>query len=142
MNRGYRIRALGEVAVRCRDLETMRVFYRDVVGLTPLEGEYSDHIAFFQIGEGYGGHTTVLALFGEGAPATGPASSLHHVALTVDAAEQDAAEQWLSSKGLSPHYQQFPWIGWRGLFFKDPEGNTIEFVAKVGPAEAAGPLAQ
>ena len=34
--RGFRIRALGEIAIRCRDIEAMTVFYRDVIGLEPL----------------------------------------------------------------------------------------------------------
>jgi catechol 2,3-dioxygenase-like lactoylglutathione lyase family enzyme len=139
MSRGYQIRALGEVAIRCRDLEAMRAFYRDVVGLAPLEGDCSGNIAFFQIAPGFGGHTTVLALFADGAPETGAASSLHHVALTVSADEQPRVEAWLRAQGLSPRTQDFPWIGWRGLFVTDPEGNTVEFVASVGADQAARP---
>ena len=136
-NRGYTVRALGEVAIRCRDLDAMRVFYRDVVELTPVEGDDSETIAFFRIAPGHGGHTTVLALFQGEAPETGPASSLHHLALTLDAAEQEAARLWLAQHGVKAHFQEFEWIGWRGLFFADPEGNTVEFVAWTGPARAA-----
>jgi hypothetical protein len=33
---------------------------------------------------------------------------------------------------------RFPWIGWRGVFARDPEGNSVEFVsddASVSPDE-------
>ena len=135
------IKALGEVAVRCADLATMTAFYRDVVGLTVLKDFSETGIVFFKIAEGCGGHTTVLALFAyevgrpelhahsEDAPETGVRSSLHHIALTVDYAAQDGIMAWLSEQGIAYRIQTFDWIGWRGVFINDPEGNTVEFVA-------------
>lgn len=137
MSRGFEVRALGEVAIRCKDRAAMTAFYRDVVGLEVIEGAYSGHITFFRIAPGHGGHTTILALFEEGAPTPGPTSSLHHLALTLDAEDQAAAEAWLTTQGVDTRWQDFPWIGWRGLFFSDPEGNTIEFVAYVGTPDAS-----
>jgi len=29
--------------------------------------------------------------------------------------------------------EHFGWIGWRGIFTKDPEGNTVELVAYHSP---------
>lgn len=34
--RGFSIRALGEIANRCIDLDAMVAFYRDVIGLEPM----------------------------------------------------------------------------------------------------------
>lgn len=144
MDRGFHIRALGEVAIRCADLPAMTAFYRDILGLEVLSDRGA--IVFFRLGESYGGHTQVLALFDHAAPQlalhaqddirpqTGARSSLHHVALTIDAAEQVAAERFLVGEGLPCRIEDFPWIGWRGVFTRDPEGNTVELVAKVGPA--------
>ena len=146
--RGFRVRALGEIAIRCADLEPMIVFYRDVLGLRVLHGGHRDGIVFFSLGESYGGHTAVLALFqhdapqremhpeSHGAPLTGARSSLHHLALTVDATEQAAVTDWYDRQDLPYTVQEFDWIGWRGVFTADPEGNTVELVAKVGPATA------
>ncbi|MEM1101085.1 MAG: VOC family protein [Pseudomonadota bacterium] len=138
-----RIHALGEIAIRCRDLPTMRAFYRDVVGLEILR-DFSEAsgIVFFRIAPGHGGHTTVLALFDPSAgaarghktgqmPVTGAGSSLHHLALTVDHAAQDPLRAFLDRKGVPHRTEQFDWIGWRGIFIEDPEGNTVEFVAGV-----------
>jgi len=143
------IRAIGEIAIRCDDLPTMVAFYRDIVGL-PLLRDFSDasSIVFFKVAEGCGGHTAVLALFdktagrpdihptGTEAPETGARSSLHHLALTVDYAAQDALRDFLDAKGVAHRTERFDWIGWRGVFIRDPEGNTVEFVAGVpgGPA--------
>lgn len=135
-----RPKALGEVAIHCADIAAMRDFYRDIVGLELLR-DIRGGICFFRIGPGYGGHTTVLALFSAGVgrpgadplttppPETGLRSSLHHMALSLDYAEQDAAIAWLASQGVAYRIEIFDWIGWRGVFFEDPEGNMIEFVA-------------
>ena len=139
--RNFRVRALGEIAIRCADLETMAGFYRDIIGLEHLSGDHRDGIVFFKIAEGFGGHTTVLALFHHDAgrrelhpkspepPATGAGSSLHHLALSLPYAEQEAVMRWYEKNGVDYRVQIFDWIGWRGIFCTDPEGNTVELVA-------------
>ncbi len=137
----FKVRDLGEVAIRCADLDGMFAFYRDVVGLEVLSDAREDGIVFFKICDGFGGHTTVLALFlptagrpdlhpqGQEKPFTGAKSSLHHLALTVAFDEQDSIKDWLEKNEVDYQEQVFDWIGWRGIFIKDPEGNTVEFVA-------------
>lgn len=139
----FHIGNLGEIAIRCRDLTAMTAFYRDILRLTPL-GDHAGPIRFFKLAEGYRGHTQVLALFAHDAghtgenvpkPTAGEASSLHHVALGIAAGDQLAAQCWLASHGYPAVYQAFAWIGWRGLFTVDPDGNTVELVAHVGAAD-------
>lgn len=139
--RGFKVRALGEIAIRCADLEKMTTFYRDIVGLDHLSGDYRNGIVFFEIGESFGGHTAVLALFHHDAgrrdlhptdtkaPAAGAGSSLHHLALSLPFSEQDAVISWYEKNGIDYRVQIFDWIGWRGVFAIDPEGNTVELVA-------------
>ena len=137
MTRGFTPRALGEIAIRCRDYEGMVDFYESIIGLKLLEdgkrGVTPDRITFFHLGESFGGHTAVLALF-EDANATavaGTTSSLHHIALSLPWEEQEAAKAWLEVRGLPAKFQDFDWVGWRGLFTRDPDGNTVELVAAV-----------
>ena len=130
--RGFKIRALGEVAIRCADLPRMSAFYSDIIGLEPLTGNFSEHIRFFKIAQGFAGHTTVLALFhaeeaptgdltrSNPAPNTGRTSSLHHVALSLPFAEQGAAMNWFRQNAIPYRVQEFAWIGWRGVFVTDP----------------------
>jgi catechol 2,3-dioxygenase-like lactoylglutathione lyase family enzyme len=137
----FQIKGLGEVAIRCRDLDTMVEFYSFVLGLERLNGNESDAIVFFRIADGFDGHTTVLALFdhvseramlqgrGSGVPEAGTGSSLHHLALTVSFEQQDAIIDWYTELGLEFSIQEFDWVGWRGIFTNDPDGNTVELVA-------------
>ena len=139
--RNFKVRALGEVAIRCADMEAMVSFYRDIIGLELLTGGHRDSITFFKIAEGFGGHTSVLALFRNDAgnpamheqsdlsPHTGARSSLHHLALSLPFEEQQAVMDWYDANGIEYHVEEFGWIGWRGIFTKDPEGNTVELVA-------------
>jgi len=133
-DRGFRIRGLGEIAIRCDDIGRMAAFYGDVLGLERLEGNAAPGITFFRLAEGFGGHTQVLALFdkavsGNALPEAGARSSLHHIALTVPFAEQDAAMRWFASHDIPCRVQIFGWVGWRGVFVQDPDGNTVELVA-------------
>jgi catechol 2,3-dioxygenase-like lactoylglutathione lyase family enzyme len=140
-DRGFKVRALGEIAIRCADLNRMMVFYRDVIRLEVMSGGPRDGIVFFRISEGFGGHTAVLALFRHDAggtglvhrsrrkPETGVRSSLHHLALSLPFEEQEAVMRWHDAKGIAYRVQEFGWVGWRGIFTADPEGNTVELVA-------------
>ena len=56
-----RVKGLGEVSIRVKDLDTIHKFYEEVVALEVLRQDES--FVFFKVGEGYGGHTQNLALF-------------------------------------------------------------------------------
>lgn len=135
MDRGFSIGGLGEIAIRCRDFPAMIAFYRDVIGLKLIEEKQFDGIKFFRIAEGVAGHTTVLALFDKalgGAPNMvegGTTSTLHHIALSLPVAQQKAVREWYDHLGQEYSEQTFGWVGWHGIFTRDPDGNTVELVA-------------
>ncbi len=56
-----RIRALGETVLRVKDLQRVKRFYTDVIGLDVLR-EF-EGIAFLKVSNGYGGHTQIIGLF-------------------------------------------------------------------------------
>lgn len=132
--RGFVVLGLGEIAIRCRDLPAMTTFYRDIIGLEIFADRGG--IVFFRLGNGVAGHTAVLTLFDRDrdperpGPET-PSSTMHHLALTVAAADQQAACQWFDRHGVAWRAENFGWVGWRGIFVTDPEGNTVELVARV-----------
>jgi hypothetical protein len=37
--------------------------------------------------------------------------------------------RWYEAHGVTYHVENFGWVGWRGVFTQDPEGNTVELVA-------------
>jgi catechol 2,3-dioxygenase-like lactoylglutathione lyase family enzyme len=141
MVRGFKVQGLGEIAIRCVDFDAMAAFYRDVIGLEVMSLVAGRGIAFFRISAGVAGHTNVLALFRDGSgttdaaadsskpPLAGPRSSLHHIALSLPFEEQEAVIRWYESKGIAYSVEIFDWVGWRGIFTEDPDGNTVELVA-------------
>ncbi len=140
-DRGFKVGGLGEIAIRCVDFEAMFAFYRNVIGLEVMSLAEGPGIAFFRISEGVAGHTNVLALFRNGAgtkdakpnasnpPLAGAQSSLHHIALSLPFEEQDALMRWYEARGIAYDVEVFDWVGWRGVFTQDPDGNTVELVA-------------
>jgi catechol-2,3-dioxygenase len=86
----HRIKGLGEVSIRVRDLDVMQKFYEEVIGLEVLGRGESQ--VFFKIAEGYGGHTQNLALFradnrmfmqNKSLQLSPEQSTLHHIALNI-----------------------------------------------------------
>ena len=127
--RAFQPRAIGEIAIRCKDLRVMADFYENTIGLERLSGGDQSSIIFLRIADGFAGHTAVLALFSGAQATTGESSSLHHLALSLPYDEQDAVMDWYEHLELPYRVEHFDWIGWRGIFTQDPEGNTVELVA-------------
>ena len=125
------VQALGEVALIVNDLERMERFYTEVVGLELLRK--FPGIVFYKIGEGYAGHTQILALFhhsvrNRGIRDTEALTSLYHFALAIGLGDYHAEKERLENLGVTVRTEEFAWVHWRSLFNTDPEGNSIEFV--------------
>jgi catechol-2,3-dioxygenase len=131
-----RVRALGETVLRVKDLEAVKRFYTEVVGLDILK-EF-DGIAFLKVSDGYGGHTQIVGLFHESLPvpfsrdAREPVrlerTSLHHFALEIDKEDFAAERSRLQALGLEITTVEHRWCRWRSLYVRDPEGNIVELV--------------
>jgi catechol-2,3-dioxygenase len=131
-----RVRALGETVLRVKDLERVKRFYTDVVGLDVLR-EF-DGIAFLKVSDGYGGHTQIIGLFHESLLVPFPkdpresvhleATSLHHFALEIDRNDFDFEVARLQQLGVDVTTVEHRWCRWRSLYVHDPEGNILELV--------------
>ena len=131
------IKALGEVVLRVRDMDTMQEFYEKVVGLELLERS-ENMMAFFRIAPDYEGHTQTLALFDQSGEAdhrsrhyTGvdpEKSPLHHMAFTISLSDYEAEKERLQDLGLDVETVEHTWEHYRSLYITDPEGNVVEFV--------------
>jgi catechol 2,3-dioxygenase-like lactoylglutathione lyase family enzyme len=131
-----RIRALGETVLRVKDLEAVKRFYTDVIGLDVLR-EF-DGIAFLKVSDGYGGHTQIVGLFHESLlvpfprnprdPVRLEPTSLHHFALEIDTSDFDAELSRLQRLGVEVTTLEHRWCRWRSLYVRDPEGNILELV--------------
>ncbi len=121
-----KVRALGEVALRVSDLAAMRRFYEDVLGFELL-GVF-EHAVFYRIAPGHGGHTQVFVLFGRGAPVSAKASTVDHIAFTIDRQDFEGERSRLEELGLKVETADHAWVHWRSLYIHDPEGNEVELV--------------
>ena len=126
-----RVKGLGEVSIQVRDLDAMHKFYEEVVGLEVLrQDEYEDErFVFFKVAEGYGGHTQNLALFETSKTLNPQESTLHHIALNIALEDFESEKMRLEGFGLEIDATVHEWLHVRSLYFYDPEGNHLEFVA-------------
>jgi catechol-2,3-dioxygenase len=131
-----RVKALGETVLRVRDLQAVKRFYVEVIGLDVLR-EF-DGITFLKVSDGYGGHTQIIGLFHEALPVPFPkdprepvrleGTSLHHFALEIDKGDFPAELDRLRSLGLDVTTVDHRWCRWRSMYVRDPEGNILELV--------------
>ena len=131
------VKALGEVILRVRNLDTMQEFYERVVGLELLE-RCENTMVFFRIAPDYEGHTQSLALFDQSGEADHPSlhytgvdpekSTLHHIAFTISLSDYEAEKQRLRNLGLNVETAEHAGQHYRSLYIADPEGNVVEFV--------------
>ena len=131
-----RVKGLGEVSILVKDLDAMRKFYEEVVGLEVLRRD--DSFVFFKVAEGYGGHTQNLALFqaehrffleNKSTQLNPEQTTLHHIALNVALEDFESEKMRLEGLGLKINATVHEWLHVRSIYFADPEGNTLEFVS-------------
>ena len=127
-----------------RDVAGTSAFYRDLLGLTPIElprdlEAYGPEVATLQDARGYQYHFAPPdPTFAErnGLPVNPLATG--HLAFRVD--DIAAVRARLDAAGI-PYSDMGEWAikGWHQLFCADPEGRVIEFhqVLDPGPEEAA-----
>jgi|SRR3972149_5739150 len=134
-DRPRRVKGLGEVSIRVRDLDAMYKFYEEVVGLEVLRQDES--FVFFKVAEGYGGHTQNLALFeatnrifleAKSEQLSPVQTTLHHIALNISLEDFETEKRRLEGLGLKVNATVREWLHVRSLYFSDPEGNLLEFV--------------
>ena len=130
-----RVKGLGEVSIRVKDLDAMQKFYEEVIGLEVLRRDES--FIFFKIAEGYAGHTQNLALFdasnrmfleNKSPQLSSDQSTLHHIALNIALEDFESEKKRLEGLGLKVVATVHEWIHVRSMYFSDPEGNLLEFV--------------
>ena len=125
------IKSLGEIAFRVDDLETMQKFYEEVISLKLMKRFPKS--AFFEVAQGYGGHTQVLALFDRSTAQDYPGlssekSTVDHIAFEISLADFDSEKERLEDLGIQVDTSEHSWVHWRSLYVTDPEGNQVEFV--------------
>jgi catechol-2,3-dioxygenase len=126
-----KIKALGEIALRVNDLDLMQKFYEKVIGLELMRR--FPKAAFFKVAEGYAGHTQIVALFNRKEQVgyvglSAIQTTVDHFAFTIAASDYESEKRRLEGLGLEVSVAEHPWVQWRSLYVRDPEGNEVELV--------------
>jgi catechol-2,3-dioxygenase len=130
-----RVKGLGEVSIRVKNLDVMQKFYEEVIGLEVLGRGESQ--VFFKIAEGYAGHTQNLALFdasnrmfleNKSPQLNSDQSTLHHITLNIALEDFESERRRLEGLGIKVNATIHEWIHVHSMYFSDPEGNLLEFV--------------
>ena len=137
MNKTNRsITGMAEVALRVHDLDRMRRFYEQVIGLEVLREvkESKGTIVFYAVGA----ENDHLALFEEKwvdwftrdkSPQIDPKlTTLSHFAIRIALDDFDSEKNRIEQLGIEiVHSNTSSWLHCRMFYFFDPEGNLIEF---------------
>jgi catechol-2,3-dioxygenase len=131
-----RVMHIAEVGLRVKDLARMSAFYQEVLGLEVVRA-YPKHI-FLKAGEldsplGRGGHPQLLVLFDRDVRLEIELTTFDHLAFEIALDQYENERAHLKEMGLELVERvwsgEYAWLRGRSLFFDDPEGNTIEFIA-------------
>ena len=129
-----RVRALGHVVLRVRELEASLAFYRDLLGMTEV-ARYRGAMVFLTLGTG-NHHDLALQQLGSSAPdADAGAVGLYHLAFKVGDS-LDELRAWVAKLqaagvtilGASDHRVS------QSLYIVDPDGIEIELYVDADPA--------
>jgi lactoylglutathione lyase len=141
-----RIRGLFEAHLTVRDYERSITFYRDVIGLEVGLEQPERPAAFFWVG---GRGRSMLGLFASASAGRRPTP--HHVAFELTLEDLLAALKRLQFASVAAFGASrepitepivFPWMPAASLFFEDPDGNVLEFIAMLSdpPLDRSGPI--
>lgn len=127
------IQGLWETHLTVADLDRSIAFYRDVVGLTLAHTVPERHVAFFWIGQ------PRQAMLGLWSIHTSPMAMKLHYAFQVTIEDVKASVVALREAGIDPlaggggrvidEPEVIPWIPSASVYFKDPDGHALEFIA-------------
>ena len=118
-----------ETIIYAENVAATAAFYRDVIGLTPIE-EPGELGAFFRLADG-----AMLLVFdprhssvpGRAVPSHG-ALGAGHVAFAIRADELSAWRERLRQHDVELELERHDPTGTGQLYFRDPAGNSVELV--------------
>src|SRR5687767_1356264 len=94
------IKALGEIVLRASDLDAMKRFYVDVVGLE-MYRDHSPEFFFLKVADGVEGHPQLLAVFDRPVADHGDRKILDHFAFVIDLDDLPSEKARLEAAGIA-----------------------------------------
>jgi len=127
-----KIRGVGHVVLKVRDLERAARFYRDILGLKEV-ARLPGRRVFFSTGANH--HDLALLSVGPDAAAPSPeAVGLYHVALKIgeNLEELKAAKAHLEAHGVTIQAVMDHQVS-QSIYCEDPDGNGLELYVDADP---------
>ena len=118
-----KIKSLGHVVIRVRDLERSEAFYRDTLGL-PVCAHYDKDglkMAFFSLGDHHDFAISEVAELGDEVQ-----SGLDHVAFKIGDDLEDLVRAKNELEGIGIQTEPIDHDVTKSLYIADPDGNGIE----------------
>ena len=147
------ITGVAEIVLNAQDLPKLRDFYQEMLGFQLLDESCHESeddpaktgaptITFLVIADaetplGRNGHPQLLAIIDYNRHAASKknfeavskrTSTLNHIAFEIPPESYEDHIERLELHGLNPLMTTFPNLSAKAIFFKDPEGNTIELI--------------
>src|SRR6266513_1257673 len=93
------MKLLAELALRVNDLEKMRAFYADVVGLE-MFSDNSPEFVFLKVADLAEGHPQIMGFFARSIEVSQGRTTLDHLAFVIDLAELEPEKERLKALGV------------------------------------------
>lgn len=131
----FRIRRVGHVVLRVKDVQRSRRFFEDVLGF-PVVGENERGMVFFSTDVKDNHHMLAILPAKEGATMPTPDHvGMQHVSFELGSfAELQEAYRLFKEKGVNIRYTTFHGVS-KSVYFNDPDGNLLEVYCNVPPEE-------
>lgn len=131
---GFRIKRVGHLVLRVKDVERSRRFFEDILGF-PVVAQNERGMVFFSTDVEDNHHMLAIMPAKEGAPMPSPDQvGMQHVSFELDSfAELQDAYRVFKEKGVAIDHTIFHGVT-KSVYFYDPDGNRLEVYCNV-PAE-------
>jgi catechol 2,3-dioxygenase len=119
-----KIQSLGHVVVKVRNQQRAETFYNGLLGIPIVARLPSLSMTFFSLGDH---HDFAIAAVGDDVP-DAPANSpgLFHVAFKIGNRIEELREAKLQLEAAGLEVEAYDHEVTKSVYFKDPDGNTIE----------------
>lgn len=132
---GFRIKRVGHLVLRVKDLERSRKFFTEVLGF-PQVGQNERGMLFFSTDVADNHHMLAIREAKEGAPMPDPEQvGMEHVSFEVATfAELKEVYRKFKENAVIIRHTVFHGVA-KSVYFYDPDGNMLEVYCNVPPEE-------